>query len=170
MICTFFIAVTILRVRRNPYMFRSFLWSSNVPVGFFKFLCTELAACSKPPSRKNYRKTAFTRATFSCENRHLDFFLSQLLLFLSFSIWHKKIKAKCRFSKLKVARVNAASSVLSKDATMWPVEPKPCTHRRRKKRHLYPLGHPADWLRSRKIWLRLRTKSRIGQNLECWKV
>ena len=36
--------------------------------------------------------------------------LPQLLLFLSLSIWERK-KAKCRFSQLKVARVNAASDI-----------------------------------------------------------
>ena len=30
-------------------------------VDFFKFLLTEFAACSKPPSRDNYRKTSYPR-------------------------------------------------------------------------------------------------------------
>ena len=30
-------------------------------VDFFKFLPTEFAACSKPPSRDNYRKTSYPR-------------------------------------------------------------------------------------------------------------
>ena len=90
MIRAFFIAVSILRAWRNPHIFRSFLWYSNVPVNFFKFRSTEFAACLKPPSRNNHRKSAFTRATFSCENRRLAFFLSQSILFLSFLIWDKR--------------------------------------------------------------------------------
>ena len=40
----------------------------------------------------------------------LPFILPQLPLFLSLSIWERK-KAKCRFSQLKLARVNAASDI-----------------------------------------------------------
>ena len=35
---------------------------SDVPVDFFEFLSTEFAACSKPPSRDNYRKASYPRA------------------------------------------------------------------------------------------------------------
>ena len=37
------------------------LGASNVPVDFFEFLSTKFAACSKPPSRDNY-KTSYPRA------------------------------------------------------------------------------------------------------------
>ena len=33
----------------------------NVPVDFFEFLSTEFAACSKPPSKDNYRKAVYPR-------------------------------------------------------------------------------------------------------------
>ena len=48
----------LLRAWRNPHLLRSFR-RSNVSVDFFKFLPTEFAACSKPPSRDNHRQ-AFT--------------------------------------------------------------------------------------------------------------
>ena len=69
------------------------------------------------------------------------------------------LEAKSRPRKCSLKR-------LIQGRTIWPVEPKSCNQRRRKKCRLYPFGHPADWLRLRKIWLRLRTKSRIGQNPE----
>ena len=33
----------------------------NVPEGFFEFLSTEYAACSKSPSKDNHRKASFPR-------------------------------------------------------------------------------------------------------------
>ena len=55
----------------------------------------------------NHQDKSFHTATLSCENRHFAYLLSQLLFFLAFFLDFRK-KAKCRFSQLKVARVNAA--------------------------------------------------------------
>ena len=43
---------------RNPLLLKSFQWS-NISVGVFEFLFFEFAACSKPPSRDNYRKAFY---------------------------------------------------------------------------------------------------------------
>ena len=40
---------------------RTCLKVSSVPMDFFKFLSTEFAACSKPPSRDNHRKASYPR-------------------------------------------------------------------------------------------------------------
>ena len=53
----------------------------------------------------NGSKAAFTRATFSWENRHFVFFLSQIEKEARAT---EKEKAKCKFLQLKVARINAA--------------------------------------------------------------
>ena len=48
--------------------------------------------------------SAFIQATYSCENRHFAFFLSQI----EKETRAIEKKARCRLSQLKVARVNAA--------------------------------------------------------------
>ena len=50
----------LLRGWRNPHLLRSFQWS-KVPVNSLKFLSTEFAACTKPPSRDNHRKASYPR-------------------------------------------------------------------------------------------------------------
>ena len=50
----------LLRAWRNPHLLRS-SQSANVTLDFFKFLSTEFAACSKSPSKDNYRKASYPR-------------------------------------------------------------------------------------------------------------
>ena len=50
-----FLSQWLLRGWRNLQLLRSYRWS-KVPVHFFKFLSTEVVACSKPPSRDHHCK------------------------------------------------------------------------------------------------------------------
>ena len=55
-----YIRLGVLTDLTNPYLLRSFQ-RSNVLVDFVGFLFIELAACSKPPSRDNYRTASYPR-------------------------------------------------------------------------------------------------------------
>ena len=44
----------------KPRLLKSFQWS-NAPIGFFELLSTKFAACLKPRSRDNHRKTLYWR-------------------------------------------------------------------------------------------------------------
>ena len=80
-------------------------WRKEYLVRYVKSNSHKLALAAV--SKSNYLKyqaeivITYLRATFSCENQHFAFFLSHIN-----SNWERK-KAKCRFSQLKVARVNA---------------------------------------------------------------
>ena len=57
---TLFISMTTPRLEEfSPAL--EFPLISNVSVDFFEFLPTEFAACSKPPSKDNYRKAFYPR-------------------------------------------------------------------------------------------------------------